>query len=602
IPGGAVLNPLNFGNVPSAPQSALLPVANGLLTSRSSDTTGTQDFEPWLAEASAFGQLIDIAPPKTSSSDPRELTQVGDLLYFSASDGGFDRSLWRLDVTSGEGPVEVQVPGGGSNLDPDELTPWRGGLAFVGRGTNFFSYGIWWTDGQTVVPLAEITSQEPSQLTPSGDRLYFRRFLFGSPSNLRYLDGESLTPTVVEFGAQVQPVDVEEIASLGDGRVVGRADSASAPTDEELFVSDGTPEGSFGIILEPSSAGSFPSDFVGLDGRAFFQATQLATGPELWVTDGTPAGTQLVVDATPGNASSLVRAVAPWADGVVYAYVSQGVDSVRISDGTAAGTSVLANAPGIDAGPFVTVGERLFFPWGPGGSELWTSDGTAPGTAPVPGTGPGGIEVELFDPFAAFGSEQLAFVGDDGNGRELWASDGTQAGTAELTEFFGSAFFVGEADPIRVGSDLYLVADDVQFGEELFALSLAATGAPAVSSVVQGCGTSSEALEALDLPRIGAPFNLRVDGAAASAPAALFVDLDLLPLALGECTPLLPTPLQLAVAMADPTGVVDFPLALPANPALVGLSFYLRGATVAAGEPFLGIASLTNVLNVVPGQ
>ncbi|MEO0649072.1 MAG: hypothetical protein AAFZ65_00155 [Planctomycetota bacterium] len=597
----------DFGpDLPNSATSPFFATSGALVYPRRTSLVSGGNVELWRATPQQTQLLADISPPESFGSSPQDLVQVGDLLFFSAGPvNAFSRRLYVYDTSTGVGPTELDIPGGAISINPVELVAYREGVAFGGFVDEpLQDGGVWWTDGSQVIELLAdpLTGGPPSRLTVSGERLFFLGSDQFAPSNLWFSDGAAGDAQVVSSAATEDFITWSELAGLGDGRVVGRAVGGSLASDFELAVSDGTPEGTFPITVQPGPGGSFPQQFVGLDGRAFFQATQTATGTELWVTDGTVAGTQLVQDFTPGPIGSGLSAITPWADGVVYTVQSSGSIAVYLSDGTAAGTGPLVSGNGGGSGPYLQVGDRLFFPWGGGGEELWVSDGTPGGTAVVPGTGAGGALVASFGPVTTFGSNQVAFAASVDGESELWVADGTASGTQRLTDFSGAAFISPVVPPRWIGSALYLVADDFQLGEELFAIPLATAAAPAVQSFAQGCGSSAGALEALDLPLVGSPFGLRVESAAPSALAALFVDLDLLPLSIGTCTPLIPAPLQLAVAPASPLGVADFPLALPANPALLGLSFYLQAATIAPGEPFLGVASLTNVLNVVPGQ
>jgi len=74
---------------------------------------------------------------------------------------------------------------------------------------------------------------------------------------------------------------------------------------EELWISDGTPEGT--LLLKDIEAGtesSYPglmSGFATMNGKVYFGAFDSVHGYELWESDGTTAGTQLVADVFPGD-------------------------------------------------------------------------------------------------------------------------------------------------------------------------------------------------------------------------------------------------------------------------------------------------------------
>src|SRR5205807_1372658 len=111
-------------------------------------------------------------------------------------------------------------------------------------------------------------------------------------------------------------------------------------------------------------------------------------GNELWITDGTTAGTSLVKDINPS-------AFSPASSNPQY-------------------ITVLGN------------GEAVFqADDGPGGRELWVTDGTAGGTMLVKD-----INLGAGSSITAIGNGQALFQFDDGtDGREMWITDGTAAGT-----------------------------------------------------------------------------------------------------------------------------------------------------------------------------
>ena len=193
--------------------------------------------------------------------------------------------------------------------------------------------------------------------------------------------------------------------------------------DQELWVSDGTPQGTRlfadmnlieNSICYPDDAGtgriahtqicvssSVPGNYTVYRNELYFTAFNPSVGVELWKTNGN--GVRLVKDFYPGKNS------------------------------------------GISSSPFSLLNNKLLLCAADGehGRELWTSDGTTAGTALLkdifPGTNDG---VSCYDFLGAIDSF-LFFQGDDGaHGKSLWKTDGTSAGTTLVKDFPGVTLYV----------------------------------------------------------------------------------------------------------------------------------------------------------------
>lgn len=116
----------------------------------------------------------------------------------------------------------------------------------------------------------------------------------------------------------------------------------------------------------------------------------------------------------------------------------------------------------------VEAGGYLYFaaPQG-GGTELWKSDGTDPGT------------VRVKDVFAGIQSSSpssltnvagtLFFTANDGvSGAELWKSDGTEAGTVRVKDIFSGPTGSAPQQLVNVGGTLFFNANDGTTGFELW--------------------------------------------------------------------------------------------------------------------------------------
>ena len=212
-------------------------------------------------------------------------------------------------------------------------------------------------------------------------------------------------------------------------------------------------QGSIGPLEKLEEVGQ--AVFRGASVTRLFQAGDLAyftvagsyTDQTLWRSDGTPEGTfQLDVIGNPQSLSPKF-----WAsDGSTIYYLAPAAGrfpfyGLRRSDGTVEGTGELvsANPPltfGLDSGganppTALKVPELglMFLSMGQGtGVELWASDGTPEGTRLVKDINPEDSSTPSF--LTAFNGE-LYFLASLPQGRELWRSDGTAAGTEQVEEF-----------------------------------------------------------------------------------------------------------------------------------------------------------------------
>jgi ELWxxDGT repeat protein len=271
-----------------------------------------------------------------------------------------------------------------------------------------------------------------------------------------------------------------------------------------LFVSDGTPEGTqLAAVLDPkkrndgSGRGSAPDNFVEFNDKLYFTADDGVHGDELFVSDGTPEGTRLAVDLYPGedrygyiNSSFPMNFVE--SNDKLYFTADDGVhgNELFVSDGTAEGTQLVADIrPGANkygklssfADNFVEFNGKLYFTADDGvhGDELFVSDGTTEGTQLMtdlyPGKNSYGFAYSSYpDNFVEFNGK-LYFTANDGvHGDELFVSDGTPEGTQLVTDLYPGENSYGSINSsapdslVEFNGKLYFAADDGENGRELF--------------------------------------------------------------------------------------------------------------------------------------
>jgi len=278
----------------------------------------------------------------------------------------------------------------------------------------------------------------------------------------------------------------------------------------EVWVSDGTAAGTYLTKdIRTGSTGSTPANlFAPGNGTVLFSANDGTTtglhGNELWVTDGTTAGTSLLADINSGTAGSFPSGFAALAPNKVLFLATDATHGAElwVTNGTAAGTSLVRdiNATGTGA----SSSARYITPLGNGtavfaandgttaglhGFELWITDGSSTGTSLVIDINPGTASSNPSG-ITAIGNGKALFNGTDAtHGGELWVTDGTAAGTSMVRDINPgpSGSTLGSLTPLGNGSWVFS-ATDVTHGRELWITD----GTTAGTSMVEDINPSSD--------------------------------------------------------------------------------------------------------------
>lgn len=220
----------------------------------------------------------------------------------------------------------------------------------------------------------------------------------------------------------------------------------------------------FGMLanLRTAPAQSFPDGFVEVGGRIVFVGAQATLGREVYATDGTPAGTALLADTLDGPSQQFPgpQMVFVASDGALFFRGNNG-NLWRSATATAAADTgiIVPSATSIMtelAGSLYFVGRLLR---STNGMELLRWD-LATGTATeVVEIRPGPVNARAYG-FSTLGNT-IVFAADDGtSGTELWSSDGTAAGTARLMDIQAGSASSFPNDFVMSSNALYFSAAD----------------------------------------------------------------------------------------------------------------------------------------------
>jgi ELWxxDGT repeat protein len=292
----------------------------------------------------------------------------GSLLFAYRSEAS-GRELCRASL----GPAGLSIaqvldiaPGPG-NSNPFGFTAWNGAVWFFADSSN--GRGLYRSTGSGAalvdLPIANPGLPGGTELVAAGDRLFVRvdaqRLLSRSTASTSW---SLLQPgpgqSFVQFNGFLGALPGRLLLAIDDP-LLGR----------EAWSTDGSPAGTQLLVdATPGALGSNPARVGALANRAVLRLSTPANGGEPWISDGTPAGTQLLKDILPGAGTSLPSPQFPApasVPGGLYFSANDGGSGVELwfSDGTTAGTQALGDlAPGSassDPQQLVWTGKDLYF-------------------------------------------------------------------------------------------------------------------------------------------------------------------------------------------------------------------------------------------------
>jgi len=187
-----------------------------------------------------------------------------------------------------------------------------------------------------------------------------------------------------------------------------------------------------------------------------------SVGPVAGTTPGEASLVKDISTSGDGSGSSFPSALTDASGTLFFSAKGPGGRELYSTDGTEAGTirlSIRPGAKGSSPADLTALGARVFFSAhdGASGRELWTSDGTPGGTMRVKDIRPGAKGSNPLG-LATMGNK-LYFSANNGQfGRELWVSDGTAQGTRMVRDIKQGAKGSDPQELVAVGSKLFFTA------------------------------------------------------------------------------------------------------------------------------------------------
>lgn len=249
---------------------------------------------------STDGSNISVVKNFGSGTNTFDMISSGDKLYlYNPTFSG--PQIWVSDGTeSGTILLKTFITYGGF------LTASNNKVYFSAKEIFEDELELWQTDG-TVSGTIELINigagydSAPQNIVSLGDNIIFSAFTIEEGRELWISDGTPTGTTLLkDINNSPLPslpnntgIKTSSILSMDDYALFAASDGVN---DTELWITDGTTNGTTILKNINSELSSNPGKFVKIGDKAYFQATSQNEGTELWVSDGTENGTLLISD------------------------------------------------------------------------------------------------------------------------------------------------------------------------------------------------------------------------------------------------------------------------------------------------------------------
>ncbi|MBS0394551.1 MAG: cadherin-like domain-containing protein [Proteobacteria bacterium] len=426
VPAGPPVHTLD-----SAPQ-LWFALGNRALFTASDGLHGNQ---LWASDGTASGTAMLTSAGGGATFPPGFVSQLNSLVLFAADDGVHGTELWATDGTPAGTRLVADINPGSGTSSPAGFVGGPvvlNGFAYFTADDGVHGRQLWRSDG-TAAGTSMLVDLSPAQLQNAaavaavlGSRVVFAAW---EPDGVYWwaTDGTAAGTQLVSKAAFLSSTN----AAVANG-LLYFGGQAPAPTASrgQLWRTDGTAAGTQ-LVADPMPSASYTAvdSLATLGGKVLFWycATGIANGCVEYVSDGTAGGTsQLTPDpfSPPGPAGANSSVVL--GNQLVYALSTTTITALRVTDGTAAGTHDLLSSPASSSDRILSLaaagGKVLFTRHDPVlGPSVWRSDGTAAGTALVAVLEPGTLDQYLPYGYVALGREVLFSGYRTATGQELFA-------------------------------------------------------------------------------------------------------------------------------------------------------------------------------------
>lgn len=348
--GTSLVKDINPGSVDSYLYD--LTPANGQLFFTVDD--GVHGKEVWKTDGTAEGTVMvsDILPG-SDSSYPQYLVFHNGAVYFSAEAGIEGAELWKTDGTeTGTVMVKDIYPGDWNSSSPYNLTSVGNMLFFVASDEiHSQGLGIWKSDGtpEGTVIVNSADSQigavdypwlDNSYLMGINGTLYFKAYTPEFGYELWKSDGsEEGTVLVKDVNVGSESSSIEQLTELNGVLYFVANDGING---DELWRTDGTEEGTELVKdILPGSSSGYPWDLTTANNLLFFTATNEEGDLLLWRTDGTAGGTFVIESNDPNGSTKNPWSLIKGGDQIFFTSSPDMTEHLWKTDGTLCGTALL---------------------------------------------------------------------------------------------------------------------------------------------------------------------------------------------------------------------------------------------------------------------